>query len=123
MSRRYLVISLAATALAGCAHAPVASTCAKPSIDNLIVVIDRDRDGKLSHAEWQSAGLPESSFNGLSKGQGYVDPVFWRADTPPPGIDMNGDCVITQTEFQLFDKSMSAKRANMPLSASPQPAG
>ena len=125
MFQRYLAVSLALAglALAACAQTPVAQTCVKPNIDELIAVIDSDRDGKLTHAEWQAAGLPDSSFNGLSKGQGYVDPVFWRTDTPPPGIDMNGDCVITQTEFQLFDKSMSAKTANMPLSASPHPAG
>jgi len=75
----------------------------------MIVAIDRNKDGKLSHAEWRAEGLPESSFAGLSKGKGYVLPADWRAGDPPPGIDANGDCIITLDEFRAFDKKMSAR--------------
>ena len=85
-----------------------AQHCVKPSIEGMIVAIDRNKDGKLSHDEWRAQGLPESSFAGLSKGHGYVLPADWRAGDPPPGIDANGDCVITLDEFRAFDKKKSA---------------
>ncbi len=102
-----LIVSIAAC------HFDVAAAavqhCVKPSIEGMIVAIDRNKDGKLSHAEWRMQGLPESSFAGLSKGKGYVLPADWRAGDPPPGIDANGDCIITLEEFRAFDKKMSAR--------------
>lgn len=91
-----------------------AESCVKPSIEGMIAALDTNKDGKISHAEWQAQGLPESSFQALSKGKGYILPDEWRADRPPPGIDLNGDCVITFEEFREFDKRMSAKMGGNP---------
>jgi hypothetical protein len=104
-----------------CCMSLAAASCAKPSIEGMIFAIDTNKDGKLSHEEWRAQGLPESSFAGLSKGKGYILPDDWRADEPPPGIDKNGDCVITLEEFRAFDKEMRAKMAAQPPPQSPDP--
>ena len=74
----------------------------------LIAAVDTDRDGRMSLAEWQAAGLPMSSFNGLNQ-DGYVTEKMMMAEGAPDGIDINGDGVLTIEEFLEFDKMMAPR--------------
>ena len=75
-----------------------------------IAAVDTNKDGRMSLAEWQAAGLPMSSFNGLNQG-GYVTEKMMMAEGAPDGININGDGVLTLAEFLEFDKAMSRKMA------------
>ncbi len=99
--------------LAGCA-----STSAEPgagvSVANadfspVLEAVDTNRDGKMSRAEWQHAGLPASSFGMFEKGRGFVTKADFDENPAPPGIDINGDGKLTVNEFRQFDRMMSAK--------------
>ena len=76
----------------------------------LIKAVDTNKDGRMSLEEWQTAGLPMSSFNGLNQ-DGYVTEKIMLEGDAPDGIDINGDGVLMLEEFLEFDKIMSQKMA------------
>lgn len=85
-----------------------------PDMRALAAQVDTNRDGRLSRAEWQKAGLPMTSFNGFEKGRGYVTLRDYQTHPAPPGIDLNGDGKVTVEEFRAFDRQMAAKMGKNP---------
>jgi hypothetical protein len=75
-------------------------------------VIDKNRDGKLTHEEWQAAGAPENSFKYFMAKEkdkkGYVRREEYLDEAPPDGLDANCDGKLTIKELQDFDKKQSA---------------
>ena len=100
--------SLHKTALLAAFAVPAAPALA---LDNapLITSIDVNRDSCASHAEWRRVGAPESAYQMLKDGKGCVTVERMNAETPPPGIDTNGDGKVTLAELRAFDKLMSAQ--------------
>ena len=84
-------------------------TSHNPDMADFANEVDTDRNGKLTRAEWQSKGLPGSSFNMFEHGRGYVTLSDYQTHAAPPGIDINGDGKLTVSEFKTFDRQMSAK--------------
>ena len=84
------------------------------NLDVLVAAVDSDRDGCMSHREWQAAGLPESSYEGLKDDKGCVTLAKLQATKPPDGIDLNGDGTLTVEEFRAFDKKMQLRRPPPP---------
>lgn len=83
MTRRYLLIALISTsfALAGTAFAQKASTPKQPDksaianehVKELILVMDTDKNGKISKQEWMT--FMEAEFDRLDKNKnGELDP-------------------------------------------------
>lgn len=81
-----------------------------PDMTELATKVDANNDGKMSRAEWEAKGLPESSFNMFEKARGYVTLDDYRNNAAPSGIDLNGDGKVTVIEFKEFDRKMSADR-------------
>lgn len=73
-------------------------------ITPFVDAVDTNHDGCMSHAEWQAAGAPESSYQGLNDARGCVTAAAMRATPPPLGIDLNGDGKLTLEEMKEFDK-------------------
>lgn len=83
------------------------SSAVNPDFSRVVAVVDQNQDGKMTRKEWQTAGLPESSFNMFECKRGYVTQDDYVNNAAPPGIDQNGDGYLTVEEFIAFDKSMS----------------
>ena len=90
----------------------------RPDVSPFVSEVDANHDGKMTRAEWQAKAMPESSFNMFEKGRGYVTQFDYENNSPPDGIDLNGDGKLTVGEFVAFDKQMSAK---MPPDGTPPP--
>lgn len=73
--------------------------------------VDSDGDGRMTRAEWQAKGLPESSFNMFERGRGFVTLEDYQKNAAPAGIDIDGDGKLTVAEFKEFDRQMSAMMA------------
>lgn len=82
-----------------------------PDMTGFAKEVDADGDGKLTRAEWQAKGLPDSSFNMFEQGRGYVTLEDYQKNPAPEGIDLNGDGALSVAEFKAFDKQMAAKMA------------
>ena len=78
-----------------------------PDFSPVTAAVDTNKDGKMSRAEWEAAGLPDSSFNMFEQERGYVTQEDYEKNAAPAGIDINGDGKLTVEEFIEFDKSMS----------------
>lgn len=75
----------------------------------IVDAIDRNRDGRMTHAEWQAAEAPEASWNFFMakekiKAQGYVSRQDFLSESPPNGIDTDCDGRITIEEFLATKK-------------------
>jgi hypothetical protein len=84
---------------------------AVPDHSPLIAKVDKNKDGCMSHEEWQTAGLPESAWKVISPNakNGCVNEQVMLATGGPDGIDLNGDGKLTLEEFIEFDKKGSAQ--------------
>lgn len=80
-------------------------------LDNapLITALDRNHDGCVSRAEWSRGGAPESAYLMLKNEKGCVTLARMNSESPPPGIDTNGDGTVTLAKLKAFDKKMSAQ--------------
>jgi hypothetical protein len=91
---------------------PYDNTTMKADTSPIADVIDKNRDGKITHEEWQAAGAPENSFNYfMAKDEdkkGYVTRPEFLNEAPPDGLDANCDGKMTIKEFQDFDKKQSS---------------
>lgn len=101
----------AQNAMAGNAAALPAGPAKNPDMTEFVRTVDADGDGHMSRAEWQTQGLPQSSFDMFEKGRGFVTLDDYRANAAPPGIDLDGDGVLTVAEFREFDRQMAARMA------------
>ncbi|MGC3980412.1 MAG: hypothetical protein QM808_04045 [Steroidobacteraceae bacterium] len=89
--------------------APAGSACKVYDVSDIILSIDKNRDGKLTNEEWQTANAPPSSYKMIEKdSKGYILPAEFTATAPPPTIDANKDCKITLAEMQAMEKSMGS---------------
>ncbi|MFO1400990.1 MAG: hypothetical protein U1F30_07230 [Steroidobacteraceae bacterium] len=75
----------------------------------IVDAIDKDKDGRMTHAEWAAAEAPEPSWNFFMaketiKAQGYITRADFLAESPPNGIDTNCDGRITIEEFLATKK-------------------
>jgi hypothetical protein len=78
---------------------------ASPIVD----AIDKNRDGKMTHEEWQTAEAPEASWSFFMakeniKTQGFITRADFLAESPPNGIDTDCDGKITIDEFLATKK-------------------
>lgn len=78
---------------------------ASPIVD----AIDADKDGRMTHEEWQAAEAPEASWNFFMakervNAQGYVSREDFLGESPPNGIDTDCDGKITIVEFLATKK-------------------
>jgi len=89
--------------------AGAAAPSKSPDMHAFAAQVDTDHDGKMSRAEWQARGLPMSSFDMFEKGRGYVTLQDYESHPAPPGIDLNGDGILTVEEFKAFDKQMAPR--------------
>lgn len=80
------------------------STPGTLDVTPFVDAVDTNHDGCMNHAEWQAAGAPESSYQGLKDASGCVTASAMRAAAPPPGIDLNRDGKLTLEEMKEFDK-------------------
>lgn len=85
-----------------------AKVATNPDFSPVTAAVDTDKDGNMSRAEWEAAGLPDSSFNMFENGRGYVTQTDYETNAAPDGIDIDGDGKLTVEEFIEFDKKMSA---------------
>jgi EF hand domain-containing protein len=81
----------------------------KADASPIVDAIDTNKDGKMTHEEWQAAGAPEASWNMFMKKdkirkQGYITREDFLSETPPNGIDTNCDGKITIEEFRATKK-------------------
>lgn len=76
--------------------------------------IDSNRDGCLSLVEWQRAGAPQSSYDGLHDEQGCVTLARMSSTPAPPGIDLNNDGKLTLEEMKTFDRKMAPLMKDRP---------
>ena len=72
---------------------------------------DANHDGRMSRAEWQAQGLSMISFKMFDKGRGFVTLEDYTSHPAPPGIDLNGDGILTVEEFKEFDGNWHRKCA------------
>ena len=79
-----------------------------PDMTGFVKEVDANGDGRMSTAEWQAKGLPESSFKMFERGRGYVTLEDYQKNAAPQGIDLDGDGKLTVAEFKEFDHRMSA---------------
>ncbi len=80
-----------------------------PDMRAFAAQVDTNHDGRMSRAEWQAQGLPMSSFDMFEKGRGYVTLEDYTSHPAPPGIDLNGDGILTVEEFKEFDRKMTSQ--------------
>lgn len=116
-----LLLSAVAAAQSAPGKCPPYPDGRKPDASPIADAIDTNKDGKLTHEEWEKAGAPEPSWNMFmgkadTKAQGYITRAQFLAETPPNGIDANCDGKITLEEF------LATKKWNMggPGAAAPQ---
>lgn len=109
--RVMLICGLVAASIRANGQDAVEEVPDNPDFSPVTEAVDTDGDGRMSRAEWQSAGLPESSFNMFENGRGYVTQTDYDVNAAPEGIDLDGDGRLTVEEFIVFDRTMSA---NMP---------
>src|ERR1035437_52595 len=81
----------------------------KADASPIIDAIDTNKDGKMTHKEWQAAGAPEASWNMFMKKdkikkQGYIPREVFLPDPPQNGIDTTGDGKITIEDFGATKK-------------------
>jgi SnoaL-like domain len=86
-----------------------------PDMTNLAREVDANADLKLTRAEWQTRKLPASAYEMFDKGRGYVTLEDFRNAPAPPGIDANGDGVLTIAEFRAFDRRPPVPAAQTPV--------
>jgi hypothetical protein len=75
----------------------------------IVDAIDKNRDGRMMHEEWQAAEAPEASWNFFMakekiKAQGYVSREDFLSESPPNGIDTDCDGRISIEEFLATKK-------------------
>lgn len=115
--------AMAAFSLCSLGIASMAAAATTPlDLSVLLKAVDTNRDGCMSHQEWRSAGLPESSYQGLKDGNQCVTLARMKAEPAPDGIDLNGDGKLTVEEFRAFDKKMAPLMKNRPPQQSAAPA-
>jgi hypothetical protein len=100
----------------------------KADASPIVDAIDTNKDGKMTHKEWQAAGAPEASWNMFMKKdkikkQGYITREDFLSETPPNGIDTNCDGKITIEEFRATKKWKMdpGGPGGAPPAAAPQP--
>ena len=111
--RMTLAFAMALTGMADAAGGP--GKCPpyadgrKPDPSPIVRAIDRNHDGRMTHAEWQAAKAPEASWHffeqkGKVRPPGYLTREDFLAEAPPNGIDTNCDGRITLKEFLATKK-------------------
>jgi Ca2+-binding EF-hand superfamily protein len=99
----------------------------KADASPIVNAIDTNKDGRMTHEEWQAAGAPEPSWNMFMKKdkvkkQGYITREDFLTETPPNGIDTNCDGKITIEEFLATKKwKMGGPPGGPPGGAPPSP--
>lgn len=106
-----IAVAIAVAFAAHFAHAQPAAMAPGKLLDAAPVIksLDGNRDGCVSHAEWQKGGAPESAYQMLKDDKGCVTLARMNSEAPPPGIDTNGDGKVTLAELKAFNKKMSAQ--------------
>ena len=104
-----LLLATACAAADGPGKCPPYADGRKFDASPIVDAIDRNRDGRMTHEEWQAAEAPEASWNFFQakekvKAQGYVSRADFLAESPPNGIDTNCDGRITIEEFLATKK-------------------
>lgn len=76
-----------------------AQQCTHWQIDELFDPVDSNHDGKISLVEMKAAGEPTENFDSIDANHdGFIIKAEYGAVTPPPGMDVNNDCVLTLAE-------------------------
>lgn len=104
-----LLLATACAAADGPGKCPPYADGRKFDASPIVDAIDRDKDGKMTHEEWQAAEAPEASWSFFMakekvQAQGYVTRADFLGESPPNGIDTNCDGKITIEEFLATKK-------------------
>lgn len=93
---------------------PMGDPADNPDMTEFAAEVDSDGNGEMSRAEWEAAGLPNSSFDMFEKGRGFVTLKDYQENAAPAGIDLDGDGKLTVEEFVAFDRQMADKMGPPP---------
>ncbi|MFT3907202.1 MAG: hypothetical protein QM718_12905 [Steroidobacteraceae bacterium] len=75
----------------------------------LFAAVDTNKDGKITKAEWQAAGLSDFVFDMAdAKKAGSITLADLNATTPPDAIDANKDGKVSLEEMKTFLASMGS---------------
>jgi hypothetical protein len=76
-------------------------------VDHFIQQVDTDKDGRISKAEWQAAGLLDNVFTTMDTNKdGYLSKEELEVNKFPDGIDAYHNGILTLENMKAFDKKM-----------------
>jgi hypothetical protein len=78
-------------------------------------VVDVNKDGKVTHAEWQATGVEEKVYSFWDKdNKGYFTKEYMASMDHPPAIDANKDGKFSLDELKTFVASVSQGSGSAP---------
>lgn len=75
----------------------------------LLMMVDTNRDGCATKAEWLKAGAPLSAYETLKDEKGCVTLARMNGKPAPEGMDSDHDGKLSLQELIAFDRQLAAQ--------------